>query len=386
MENNLDSVKNYSRDKTIFFYLEKTFSQNPSDVAHLLKYLYYPYVRFDTKNWFYFTNHRWYQYDEDQSPLIPLIKNEVVNKYLSLVDYYNQKVKSLTAELNSMEDENPEKMKSYLPLIRSDLMFKSQICYELGSKLINHSYCQKVNAIAQELLTQKDFALKLDTNPHCIGFNNGVLYLPTLKFDLPTYKDKVIMTVGYDFMSETAHQKEVVNFFHQLGLTNMLPILASFLSGSYREPVIWVTGLEENSLNAISNLLEWTLGDYCGSLPFSDLRKRKIPHYQNHTHTDLVMNCKKRLVIVEQTHDDYPSVNTAMIETLLGNKLSLRMPYEQTNDYQPQFGIMILSTKKDTEPMKESMVFEAKSVEKIQSRPEWKIDMMKLLIKYFKMT
>ena len=33
----------------IYFYLEKTFSQNPSDIAHLLKYLYFSNIRFDTK-------------------------------------------------------------------------------------------------------------------------------------------------------------------------------------------------------------------------------------------------------------------------------------------------------------------------------------------------
>lgn len=371
-------------DRKIYYYLEKTFSQNPSDVAHLLKYLYYSVIRFDTKCWYYFTNHQWYRFDVDQSPLIPLIKNEVVNKYLSLTEYYNEQIKELTAELNIIRDENPEKMRTYLPLIRSDLMFKSKICFELGSKLIDHSFCQKVNQIAQELLTQKDFALTLDTNPHLIGFNNGILYLPNMRFDLPKSHNKVYMSVGYDFISENNFQKEVEDFFEKLGLTKALPIISSFLSGTYRQPVVWISGLNNESMEAISGLLESSLGEYCGSLPFSTLRKRKIPHYQNHTHTDLVNNCRRRLVIVEQTSEDYPSVNLSMIETLLGDKLKLRMPYEQTNEYDPQFGLLILSSKKDAEPMKESIVFEANEVEDINYKSEWKLDMIKLLLKYFK--
>ena len=243
-------------DKNLQFYLEKTFSQNPSDIAHLLKYLYYSIIRFDTKNWYYFTNHRWYKYDVDQSPLIPLIKNEVVNKYLTLVDHYNKKVKNLTTQLNTIEDENPEKMEIYIPLVRSDLMYKSQICYELGSKLINHSYCQKVNDIAQELLTQKDFSLTLDTNPNLIGFNNGVIHLPSGKFDLVKQENYILMSVNYDYTSEMTYTKDVITFFEQLGLNRMLPVLAGFLSGNYREPVIWVTGLNQSSLTAISDLLE----------------------------------------------------------------------------------------------------------------------------------
>lgn len=377
-------------DPEINFYLEKTFSQNPSDVAHLLKYFYYPYIRYDTKNWYHFHNHQWTMKDEDKSPLLPLIRNDLVNKYLSLANQYNQRIMKLTTELMSDEElqSSDDQMSPYLPLIISDLMYRSKVCSELGLKLTNHSYNQKVNMIAQELFTQKDFELILDSNPNLLGFNNGNLNLVDLSLNLPKYQDKVFMSVGYDYTSLTStnYQKDVTQYFNQLGLSKMLPVLGSLLSGQVRQPVIWVTNLSEPSMNGIGKLLEYTLGDYLGSLQFSMLRKRKIPHYQNHTHSDLVMNCRKRLILVEQLAEDYPSVNPQMIDTLISqDTLNLRKPYETTNDYRPQFGLIILSVKEDTEPIKSSMVFTAnKDTPPLVPKPEWAMDLMKILLSYQK--
>lgn len=370
-------------NKLVNFYLEKTFSQNPSDVAHLLKYLYFSRIRCDTKHWYHFTNHRWYRLEIDQSPLIPLIKNEVVNMYLTLSDQYNKGIKKITQKLNELEDENPEKMETYLPLIRSDLMFKSKLCLELGAKLIDQGFCQKVNYIAQELLTHKNFANTLDTNPHLLAFNNGVMYLPNQRFDLPISSDRVSMTIGYDYDSESnQYTAEIIEFFEKLGLKSILPLLGSFLSGVTRQPLVWIKNLTPDSIEALREFLDLVLGDYCGSLPFSDLRKRKITNHN--PHTELVQNCKKRLVIVEQTEEDYPGVYFPMIEKLLSNHLTLRMPYENTYTYNPQFGLLILSSKKDSEPLEDSLLFEANSninENDLEVKKEWQLDAIKLLLK-----
>ena len=367
-------------DERIRFYLEKTFSQNPSDVAHLLKFLYYPIIRFDTKNWFYFVDHRWNRRDEDQSPLIGLMKNDLVNRYLSLANRYNEEVMKLTRELNvvqdldsmdsnlnvglygdsaSDDDSQGDRKDLYLPLIISDLMYKSMICSELSLKLSNHGYYHKVNTIAQELFTQKDFELRLDLNPELLGFNNGNYHLQPSRLRVPVENDRVFMTVGYHFRSDNmSFRKDIEDFWNRIGLKEMLPVLASLLRGNVRQPLIWVDGLNDRTSYAISQLLQGTLGDYIGSLPFSTLRKRKIPHYQNHTHTALVESFKKRLIIVDQTPEDYPALYPPMIETLLGrHTLNLRKPYETTNDYIPQFGIIILSSKSDSEPSSDALVF-----------------------------
>lgn len=375
-------------DKTNF-YLEKTFSQNPSDVAHLLKYFYYSNIRFDGKYWYRFIEHHWKRYDEDNSPLIPLIKNDIVNKYLTLANSYNGHVMKLTVELNKMKNEDPSKMETYLPLIISDIMYKSQQCSELAFNLTDHIFYQRINLIAQELFTDKEFPLLLDTKLDLVGFENGNFNLETGILNVPKYSDMVFSSVGYDFQtnrdSDNNSQKEVEDFFQKLGLSKLLPLMASMLSGRVRQPLIWIKGFDEYSMDAFERLLHWCLGDYLGFLPFSTLRKRKIPDYQNHTHTNLVQNCRKRIVMVKQTEEDFSSVYPQMIDTLLcDDVLNLRNPYEMTNNYIPQFGLIIMSLKHDCDPLEGSLVFEAiSSKEKIKIKEEWKYGLMKLLLNRF---
>jgi len=387
-------------DKKINYYLEKTFSQNPSDVAHLLKYMYYEYIRYDTKNWYHFTHNHWIKKDEDQSPLISIIKNELVNRYLTLANVYNGDVMKMTSQLNKIETDenyngdNHDKMDVYLPLLISDLMYKSMVCSELGLKMNTHGYYQKVNAIAQELFTDKDFELSMDLRSNLIGFKNGNYNLNTKKLEIPKANDRVLMSVGYEYNDKSSEEEnvirqEIMNYFDEMNLTKMLPVLANLLSGEVRQPVIWVTNLTNEGMNGIVQLLKWTLGDYVGNLAFSILRRRKIPHHQNHTHSDLVNSCRKRLIMVEQSDDDYAGVYPMMLDTLISeDTLNLRKPYETNNDYKPQFGMIILSTKKDTEPLKDSMIFESKQSENQISKPtetkkEWQQTFMKILLNYY---
>jgi hypothetical protein len=250
----------------------------------------------------------------------------------------------------------------YLPLIISDLMYKSKICNELAMKLSNLNYYTKVIIIAQELFTQKDFQLKFDVQPELLGFNNGNYHLNVNRLRVPVESERVFMSVGYNYRSDkTIYRDEIMGFWQRLGLVDVLPILARLLHGNVRNPIIWINGLNDTTSYAITQLLNWTLGDYVGTLAFSALRKRKIPHIQTHTHSALVNNCCKRLIIVPQSEKDYPSVYQPMMDTLLNQEsLNLRKPYESSNDYHPQFGIMILSTKPDSEPSPDAMVFQVK--------------------------
>ena len=384
-------------DDKLRFYFEKTFSQNPSDVAHLLKYMYYKYIRFDTKNWYHFTHDHWVKKDEDQSPLISIIKNELVNKYLCLANIYNNEVMFLinknddNKNYNKNDSENIyQKDSIYLPLIINDLMYKSMICSELGLKMNTHGYYQKVNMIAQEMFTDKDFELTTDLKTNLIGFKNGNYNLITKTLDIPQADDRVLMNVGYDYINyeNPSIVNDIMNYFDSLGLVRMLPTLANLLSGEVRQPVIWVTNLSNNNMNGLSQLLKDTLGDYVGNLAFSMLRRRKIPNYHNHTHSDLVNSCRKRLIIVEQVEDDYAGVYPMMLDTLISeDTLNLRKPYETNNAYKPQFGMIILSTKKDTEPLKDSMIFESKTNENlIVSQKEWNTTFIKILLNYYNNT
>lgn len=357
---NSNSHNNNDSSIQIFFYLEKTLSQNPSDVAHLLKYLYYPIIRYDTKNWYYFVEHRWSN-KEDTCPLISLMKDDLVNRYLALSNHYSKEIMRLSMKQGQSQSQT-QTQEEYVPLLISDLMYKSKLSNEIAMKLSNVGYYMKVVMVAQELFTQRDFQLKFDLQPELMGFNNGNYHLDLNRLRVPVESERVFMSVGYNYRADkVSYRDEIMSFWGKLGLVDMLPMMAKLLHGNVRNPVIWVNGLNEVSTDAIVQLLNWTLGDYVGTLGFSELRKRKIPHIQNHTHVALVNNCNKRLLVVEQTQRDYPSVYQPMVDILLNKEsLNLRKPYEVSNDYHPQFGIIVLSMKTDAEPLPDAMIFNVK--------------------------
>jgi D5 N terminal like len=367
------------------FYLEKTLSENPSDIAHLLKYLYFSHIRFDGKFWYSFSNHKWNITDEDDSPLIPIIKNDLINRYLALASEYNRKIIQKNHILSHFPDENPLSMTEYLPLIISDLTNKSRLCSNLSLQLNEHTFIQKVNDSSRRLFTTKHFDNLLDQNTNLIGFSNGNYNLKTHTIDVPHYTHFVTMSTGYDYLKDSPYHDDVINFFNSLNLLNTLPHIASLLLGTKRLPLIWIKGLNENSIYAISNLLQISLGDYIGHLNFCDLRKRKIPSPLSHTHTELIDNCKKRIILIEQHPDDFPNAYTPIIDALLcSNSLDLRKPREINCKYTPHFGLIVLSRKVDTEPLDGSAVFDATDVPNIMSHDYWNIDFIKILFNFLK--
>lgn len=418
--------------ENVVFYLEKTFSQNPSDLAHLLRYLYYDIVRFDCKNWYYFKQYRWICLDEHDNPLGHLLRNDLVNKYLILSSRYNleatrksqrQSEGESSTSSNSrsnrgssgviseggrdgirrdgslMRRDGREEDEVYLPLVISHLTYQSKICLEISLRISDHSYFQKIMVIAQELFTDKNFTQTLDKKTNLIGFSNGVYNLSERKFHFPASYDRVFMEVDYPYNMEGKFEKEVREWFSGMKLDGLLPLLGATLSGEVRGPPIWITGLSDEMFRDLYGLLKWTFGDYLGEMPFSALRKRKIS--KSETHSWLVGNCKKRLVVVEQAEDDHPSVNPRMVDFLLTQEsLNLRLPYEMGHEYLPQFSLLILSKHKAPEPGEGFQVFQlgkthqeteevdgessssgSDSVSSVQEK--WKYDLMKILLDFY---
>lgn len=364
------------------FYLEKTLNENPLNIAHLLKYLYKDTITFDGKQWYSFNNetHGWKITEEHNNPLTYIIKGELINKYMKLANEYNLKVQ----EINNLSNDNTT---TYYPLIINDLIYKSKICAELSLKLNNDVFCNQITAIAKELFIEKDFSKTMDLNPSLMGFNNGIYDLSKHQFEVNQYMHKVIMSTGYNFPIQLAYYNDVIKFFDMLKLTDLLPTISYLLHGDRRLPFIWVTGLTDNTLNALLELFLWTLGDYAGTMTFADLRRRKIS--DNGTQVDLVKNCQQRIVFVEQREEDQPNVCSQMIETLLYQYyISLRKPREKTSStYHPQFGLVVLSCHPKTEPWKDAAVFKSEPNEDsmtMYSKEEWKSDLIQILLEYWK--
>lgn len=393
----------------INFYLEKTFSQNPSDVAHALNLIYRSVLRRDSKGfWLYFTSGRWTR-SERVDLMVQLIQNEMVNQYLALATSYNQKAMKLlnltAGELRESQDglvggegiclEDgivPDYCPVYLPLIINDLMFKSKICSELGSKL-NHSdyYYQKVAGFATDLLTEKDFELCFDLNPKLLGFENGIWNLETNAFSPAKPGDRVLRSVGYPWkIEEEVDQErrgtirgEIRAYFQGIGLEKLLAMLGSMLNGDVRQPVIWIRNIKKEVTDDLRRLLAWVLGDYLGELSFGLFRKKRLQDQHGLAPIELIDSTRSRVAMVEQQESDFGSLNCLMLDHLLQeSELEMRKPYENAHLYQPQFSVIWCCQKEGVEPCESAVVLDSEFAElgEKKAKKEWRQEIMQMIL------
>ena len=161
------------------FYLEKTLNQDSGNVAHILKYLYNEILHYDGNYWYYFDK-KWTIKEDEQNPLNNLIKNELVNHYLSLANNYNKQIIDNTKLTGSPQIYNLDR---YMPLIINDMIYKSKCCSSICLELNNHAYRHKVISSAKDLFLNKHFSYQLDLKTNLLGFDNGVYDLNKKHFD-----------------------------------------------------------------------------------------------------------------------------------------------------------------------------------------------------------
>ena len=361
-------------------YLEMTLNANPTNIALLLKYLYYSVVRYNGKRWYHFKGHRWYKIyingDDDLNPLEFLMKNELVNKYLDLSQFYSSLVpqyrskidnlvnakgdirKSIETEWKGFEwdeewkwdpidnDSNTNedlvrKMVVRYTLKINDLIYKTKMCSEMCINLTNHSFLQKIITVCEHFFLQSDFSYLLNSNTKFIGFENGVFNLETGNLENGHPNQLVSMSVGYDCTWKSKNSKKGKKK-KDTGKNQWEEISQLFKE---RYPILQIYGLTDHKhLLQIKNKIIECLGDYWGELPISMLGKKKFGY--NETNTELVANCKKRIIIMEQDAEciSNSDFNSDVIELLLKNEfVHTRKAYEKSMDYRLNFGILILS-------------------------------------------
>jgi len=341
--------------------LEKTLNQSPSNLALLLKFLYYDTVRFNGKVWYHFKDHRWQI--SDNTPLEDIVKNHLINRYLDLTNTYN----NLVIEYQSLMAQEQEGSKNIIPyeLTINDLIYKSKLCSDLCVMLNNHTFIQKILAVGEHVFLEKDFEYTIDLQPQLLGFNNGVYDLDQKKLNIGHSSDLISMTVGYDFQYNDGTPSKILNqlnlFFNNKSQISkdFLTQIRKMLHGNQRYPVIQVYGLDNAGIEFFETLLSKCLGDYLGRLPISLLSKKKFSYKE--TNSELVDNCKKRICLMSQgfetiSNEDF---NLDMMDKLLvENSLHIRKAYDKLNDYHPQFGLVVLSDLKEVEPQPGMLTFE----------------------------
>jgi len=331
--------KTYLKDelrKLIF----KSFSQTTFDVACVIKYFFNgllvacPQMSINKYNWYEFTGHKW-------SP-VSLGK---LRLYLAedIVIQYQQLLKSIKTQLENEEDD--QLIESYESKIKS--------LNDLIAKLKDESFAHKFITACSSIFEQKEFLEQLNSNPHLVGFENGVYNLETGQFRAGLPEDLISFSTGINY--QTFSEEElvpVVSFITQIFPEEetsqyILTFLASCLLGMNPQEKfhIW-TGVGGNGKSKLLELFEKSCGQYAGKISSKIFTQSQ---QSNSSAASPEIACLKGLRFVSaQEPDDKknlkPTINTGIMKELTGgDKIITRALYGDPFTFKPQFKIVFCS-------------------------------------------
>jgi P4 family phage/plasmid primase-like protien len=216
---------------------------------------------------------------------------------------------------------------------------------KMENNLYKQDYKVSIMKAAVEQFYEEDFQAKLDINPYLIACKNGVLDLRNEVKDSVTGKIKVqvVFRPGKpdDYISKVAGRdepisdsieyhpydpddpkhKELMDFMRKIFpdkdlCTYFIRLMASCLEGMNREQCYytWI-GCGGNGKSKITELMKFTLGEYCGSLQSTALT-RKRPE-SGAANPDIVAIKNKRFIFLQEPDEREP-LNTSRMKQFSG--------------------------------------------------------------------
>lgn len=172
---------------------------------------------------------------------------------------------------------------------------------------INEKTVRLINNILKQFIKLKtnnviDFS-KIDNNRHLIGFNDGLYDITKKEFRKGTYDDYVTLSVGYNYIEKTLHQKQLELFLETIfpytkDKDDVLNWLSSLFTTTPLNRALVLYG-DQVSKILFLNLLSSTFGNnscnYILKLPLKYLSHCNEAILE----TCLIKNPRKRIIIFE---------------------------------------------------------------------------------------
>ena len=250
--------------------------------------------------------------------------------------YYETKNQQGEVVLGRWYDETSEKKRFKLTLYISENIYDklyAEINAEVGLnekemanllKLLRVKTSNKIPKIIEHILTKIEEKEKFNTNPHLLGFNNGVVDLPTGEFRPYKFDDYMTLSTGYDFPTideEDTHTQELYQELcdiietiqpNQEQRDLLLQVLASGLDGKLYQKLILMNGQGGNGKGLLAKLMKYLLGDYYYQAPnglLKDIEKA------NNASPDLLGCMGKRYINFTEVDG---KIRVAMLRNLTG--------------------------------------------------------------------
>lgn len=331
-----ESLSKYNevRKETIDFFIDETLHQATEyDLATVLFNIFKDkFVCISIKNnmWYEYRNHRWFEIDSGNT-LRSMISKE-------MHDIYSNKIRETINMMHTL-DRDDEKWKNLQNL--SNKM--SDICMYLKKTQWKNNIMRE----ARELFYDMEFMKKLDTNPHLLCFNNGVVDFKTRIFrkgQPDDYLSKCTL-IDYTHKRDANFVKEINDFMSQLFPSNelrkyMWDFLASCLIGTNENQTfnIW-TGTGANGKSILVELMTRCLGEYKGTVPLPLITKERINI--GNASPELAQLIGIRLGVMSEPSKNNVINEGPMKELTGGDPLQARALYKDSVTFIPQFKLVV---------------------------------------------
>jgi P4 family phage/plasmid primase-like protien len=260
-------------------------------------------------SWFEFDGIRW-----NPSHLINILISEELPKY-----YRGIKISDTSVKNDNLQDflTNSDKIDSNL---------RNEMVDNIIRKLENVSFKNHVlNQITYLFkIHDSEFYNNLDSQPHLLGFKNGIYDFNQNSFRKSIQSDYIRFSTGYDYIEydeDNQHIQDIYEFLakivpNQTVREYMLKVLGKSLIGIPDEKFYIWTGLSgANGKSTLVNFLEYTLGDYTTSVDISLLTNKR--GNSSNASPDIVRLRGKRIfTFQEPEHDD--QLKTGILKQFTG--------------------------------------------------------------------
>ena len=311
------------------------------DVAKIVEVNYeYSYVCASLKYdiWFHFNGNRWVKTEKGHE-LRKLLSTEIA-------DEFSKGAECLISLSYSGNDNSDNKFRA-----------NATKCLDMSSQLKTTKYKNDCMTECKEMLYDKTFLTKLDSNITLIGFENGIYDLKENIFrtgspnDFVSYSTK-INYIEYD--ENNKYIKEVYELIRKIQpekdlFEYLLTSLSSYLDGqiTHEKFIIW-TGTGSNGKSLLVLFFEQIFGDYCTKLPISLLTRSRAS--SSAASPEIAKTLGKRFCVMQEPEEN-DKINVGLMKEITGgDKIEARGLYQEPVVFKPQFKLLLTCNELPTIP------------------------------------
>ena len=331
---NLEGYKEYLQKKVnshILGFIKKNLKCTHNDVAKIVEMNYeHTYVcaslKFDL--WFHFNGVRWVKTEKGHE-LRKLLSSEISNEFSKSAE----SLIKLSYEDNGNDNNFRDGAKK---------------CLETSTQLKSTKYKNDCMVECKELLYDKNFLGKLDSNIYLIGFENGVYDLKENIFRNGSPNDYVSYTTNINYVEydeNNTYIKEVYSLLKKIQpdpelFEYLLMSLSSYLDGqiAHEKFIIW-TGTGSNGKSLLVLFFEQIFGDYCTKLPISLLTRSRGS--SSAASPEIAKTLGKRFCVMQEPEEN-DRINVGLMKEITGgDKIEARGLYQEPVIFKPQFKLLL---------------------------------------------